>query len=80
MEPGGSEVRGDARTVEITLSVVIGSVIAVVPSVALWLVGHIAGFGGPGWESAQRVTLLAGIVVGAAVSTWWLLRARRRGL
>jgi hypothetical protein len=80
MEPGDAEVRREARTVEIGTAVVLGGLIAVVPSVVLWLVGLLARVGGPGWDSASRAVELASVVVGAAVAIWWLLRARRRGL
>ena len=80
MEPGDAEVRREARTVEIGTAVVLGGLVAVVPSVALWLVGLVAHATGPGWEAASRAVLLASSVVGAAVAIWWLLRARRRGL
>jgi hypothetical protein len=80
MESGDAEVRREARTVEIGTAVVLGGLIAVVPSVVLWLVGLLARIGGSGWDSASRAVLLVSVVIGAAVAIWWLLRARRRGL
>jgi hypothetical protein len=80
MEPGDAEVRREARTVEIGTAVVLGGVIAVVPTVVLWLVGLLARISGPGWDSAGDAVQWASVAVGAAVAIWWLLRARRRGL
>ena len=65
---------------EIALAALVGGAIAVLPSVVLWLVGHLAGFGGPGWDTVQSATRLVTLVVGAAVAIWLLVRARRRGL
>jgi Sec-independent protein secretion pathway component TatC len=80
MEPGDAQVRRDARTVEIATAVLLGGLIAVVPTITLCLVGLVSGVGGSGWDSARRWVLVVAIVVGAAVSVWWLLRARGRGL
>ncbi len=74
------EARRDARTVEIALALLVGGAIAVVPSVVVWLIGYLAGFGGPGWDAVQSATQLATLVAGAAAVVWLLVRARRRGL
>jgi uncharacterized membrane protein len=80
MEPGDAEVRREVRTVEIGTALLLGGLIAVVPSVVLWLVGLLVGVGSAGWDSARRAVPLAAIAVGVAVAVWWLLWARRRGL
>jgi hypothetical protein len=80
VEPGDAQVRRDAQTVEIAAAALLGGLVAIVPGVVLWLVGLLAGISGPGWDSAQSAVQLVAIVVGAAVTVGWLLRARRRGL
>jgi hypothetical protein len=80
MRSDDAEARREARTVEIGSAVVLGGLIALVPNVALWLVGLLAHAGGPGWEAVGRAVLLVSAAAGAAVAVWWLLRARRRGL
>jgi hypothetical protein len=72
--------RRDAQAVEITIAVLLGGLIAVVPSVVLWLVGRFADLGGPGWDAARQAVQWVTIVVGAAVAVWWLRRAGRKGL
>jgi hypothetical protein len=74
------EARREARIVEIALAVLLGGAIAVVPGVALWLAGHVADLGGPGWDTVRSTVQLVTLVAGAAVAVWWLVGARRKGL
>ncbi len=80
MEPLSGEARRDARIVEITLAVLLGVAVVVVPSVVLWLVGLALDLDSPGWDTARRLTFDVAVVVGGVVVIWWLLHARRRGL
>jgi hypothetical protein len=80
MEPLSREARREARIVEISLAVFLGSAIVVVASVVLWLVGLAPDVGGPVWATTRQTTFQVSVVIGVAVVVWWLLRARRRGL
>jgi hypothetical protein len=80
MQRPDAQDRRSAQAVEITIAVLLGGLVAVVPSVVLWLVGRFADLGGPGWDAARQAVQWVTIAVGAAVAVWWLLRAHRRGL
>lgn len=80
MEPPSSEGRREARTVEITLAVVLGVAVVVVPTVGAWLLGWALALTGPGWQSAQKALLVGATVLGVCTTLWWLVRAGRRGL
>ncbi len=80
MDPGDAETRRDARTVEIASALVHFALIVIVPSVALWLVGHLAGFDGSGWATTRNVVMIGTIVVGVVVIVRRLVRAGRRGI
>ncbi len=80
MQRRDAEDRRSAQAVEITIAVLLGGSIALVPSVVLWLVGRFADLGGPGWDAARQAVQWVTIVIGAAVAVRWLLRAHRRGL
>ena len=80
MEPDDVEARREVRTLEIAGAVFLGGGIAVVASLALWLVGALAGMSGPDWNSARHAVEWFAIVAGSGVAIWRLLRARRMGL
>jgi cation transporter-like permease len=80
VEPGDAETRRDVRTVEIGSAVLVGVLIVIVPGVALWLVGHLAGFDGASWAATKQIVLVGTIVVGLAVAVWRLVKAGRRGI
>lgn len=65
MEPLSREARREARIVEITLAVFLGAVIAVVPSVVLWLVGRALDVSGPGWATTRQTAFIVTVVAGA---------------
>ncbi len=66
----------DARAVEITLALLLGVAVAVLPRVALWLVGRMWGLSGPGWIAAKDTVQLVALLAGAAVTVGWLVRSR----
>lgn len=70
------EGRRDARTVEITLALLLGATVAVLPMVAMWLAGRAWGMSGPDWSAAKDTVDLAAVLAGAAVTVGWLVRSR----
>jgi len=80
MDPGDAGARSELQAVEIGAAVLVGGLIAIVPTIAMWLMGRTAGLTGPGWASATDMVQVVSIVVGIAVVVWRLVRARRCGL
>jgi hypothetical protein len=80
MDAGNAEARREARAVEIAAAVLVGGLIVLVPSIAMWLVGHLAGLDGSGWAATRQIVLWGTIVVGVVVVVRRLVVAGRRGI
>lgn len=80
MEPVDPQVRRDMRTVVITRAVLLGGLIALGPSVLLWLLFRVTGADRREWAAVISTVQWAAIVAGVAVMLFVLLRAHRRGL
>ncbi len=66
--------RKDARTVEITVALVLGTIVVALPAAAVWLAAT-WDWGGGDWSGAKRTVHLVSLLAGATVSIWWLVRS-----
>lgn len=67
----------DERTVAITVALVLGALVVVLPAVTVWLVSK-ADWGGGDWSDAKQAVHVASLLAGAAVTGRWLVRSERK--
>jgi len=80
VEPPSKQELRDARTVEITFSILAGAAVSAVLIVVVVLAGWLIGLSGPAWIHARDVILTAAVVLGVGTTVALLVRASRRGL
>ena len=67
----------DARTVEITVALVLGTLVVALPALVVWLASR-WDRGGGDWSAAEQAVHLVSLLAGGAVSVGWLVRSERK--
>lgn len=72
--------RSEVQSVEIMTGLVLGLLLFVSVRIGAWLVSESLGLTGQAYSQVSFWAQWAGVVAGAVVLVYWLVRARRRGL